>query len=118
MDPLSLIFGALANPVRRSILAKLRMGRATVKELAAPYTMSGPAITRHLKVLENAGLIQRSHDAQYRFSEIDATPLATVSSWIEDYREIWKEQLDSLEGYLDKIQNDQKTNNKGDKKQV
>lgn len=103
MDPLSVTFSALAHPVRRAMLRQLRVGKATVKELARPHEMSAPAITKHLKVLKNAGLITRSQDAQWRYSEIHVTPLIEVANWVEEYKILWNERLDRLEDYVDNL---------------
>ena len=103
-DRLSLIFSALADPTRRSILAHLLEGDATVNELAAPFAISLPAISRHLKVLETAGLITRSKDAQWRRSSIDVAPLQEVTDWMAPYRQFWDANLDRLEAHLKKIQ--------------
>jgi len=88
-DPLSLTFAALADPTRRAILARLADGPATVKELSAPFAMTGPAVSKHLKVLERAGLICRGRDAQWRPCTLDATPLRQVAEWAEPYRRFW-----------------------------
>src|SRR5687767_2223006 len=103
-DPLSATFAALADPTRRAILARLALGKTSVKELAKPFKMSGPAITKHLKVLEQAGLITRERDAQWRPAELNAKPLQDVSEWIAQYRQFWEESFDRLEDYLDEIQ--------------
>src|SRR5918998_420222 len=95
-DPLSLTFAALADPTRRAILARLSEGDASVTELAAPFAMSLPAISKHLKVLERAGLISRGRDAQWRPCRLDAGPLKDVSDWVEHYRRFWDESLDRL----------------------
>lgn len=102
-DPLSVTFSALSHPVRRDMLRQLRTGKATVKELAEPHEMSAPAITKHLKVLENAKLITRSQDAQWRFSEIRVTPLIEVANWVDEYKILWNERLDRLEEYVEKL---------------
>ena len=103
-DPLSLTFAALADPTRRAILARLAEGEATVKELAAPFDMSLPAISKHLKVLERAGLIARGRDAQWRPSRLDAGPLKEAVGWLEQYRGFWEERFDRLNDYLREIQ--------------
>jgi DNA-binding transcriptional ArsR family regulator len=103
-DPLSITFAALADPTRRAILARLALGKTSVKELAKPFKMSGPAITKHLKVLEQAGLITRGKDAQWRPAELNAQPLQEASDWIEQYRQFWEESFDRLEDYLDELQ--------------
>jgi DNA-binding transcriptional ArsR family regulator len=103
-DQLSLTFGALADPTRRGILARLSKGEASVTELAEPYEMSMPAITKHLKVLEKAGLITRGKEAQWRPCQLKAGPLQEVNSWLDQYREFWEERFDRLDEYLKKIQ--------------
>ena len=99
-DSLTTVFAALADPTRRAILARLSAGEAPVKELAKPFKMSGPAITKHLKVLERAGLISRGRQAQWRPCRIEARPLQEAASWIEHYRQFWEESFDRLEDYL------------------
>ncbi len=103
-DRLSATFAALADPTRRAILARLALGETSVTELAKPFDMSGPAVSKHLKVLENAGLIARSRDAQWRPARLEAGPLEDVAKWIEHYRRFWEESLDRLDDYLKKIQ--------------
>lgn len=105
-DPLSLTFSALAHPTRRAILARLTEGAATVKELSAPFAMSGPAISKHLRVLERAGLIRRGRDAQWRPCELDAEPLREVSEWADDFRRHWDESYDRLDAYLQRLKED------------
>ena len=100
---LDLTFGALADPTRRAILTRLADGEATVNELAEPFAMSLPAISRHLKVLERAGLIARGREAQWRPCRLKAEPLKQVSSWIEDYRAHWEQRLDNLDAYLHEL---------------
>jgi len=107
-DQLSLTFAALASPVRREILARLAEGEATVNELAAPFEMSLPAISRHLKVLEHAGLISRGREAQWRPCRLEVAPLDTASTWIEGYRQVWQERLDLLDQEIQRIQRNQK----------
>lgn len=107
-DQLSTVFGALADPTRRAILARLSAGEAPVKELAKPFNMSGPAITKHLKVLENAGLISRGREAQWRPCKLNGEPLKEVSEWLEHYRQCWEESFDRLGAYL-KTMTEQKT---------
>lgn len=102
-DTLSLTFSALAHPTRRAILARLTEGAATVKELSAPFAMSGPAISKHLRVLERAGLIKRGRDAQWRPCELDAEPLREVSEWADDFRRHWDESYDRLDAYLQRL---------------
>ena len=99
-DRLSVTFAALADPTRRAILARLSRGEATVMELAEPFEMSLPAVSRHLKVLERAGLITRGRDAQWRPCRLDAEPLKEVEAWVEEYRRFWEESFDRLEEYL------------------
>ena len=96
-------FAALASPTRRAILARLAAGEATVNELAEPFEMKLPAISKHLKVLERAGLITRGHRAQYRPCALDARPLAEVSTWTEQYRTIWEGRFDQMGDYLSKL---------------
>ena len=103
-DPLSVTLSALADPTRRGILARLATGEATVKELAEPYDMSLAAVSKHLKVLEHAGLISRGKDAQYRPCRLEAGPMRDVAGWLEHYRRFWEESLDQLEVYLAKLQ--------------
>ena len=111
-DSLSVTFAALADPTRRSILAQLARGEATVNELAAPHAMSLPAVSRHLKVLEDAGLIIKGRDAQWRPCRLEAAPLREISEWAERYRQFWDERYDRLDSYLHELQapaTDQKT---------
>ena len=103
-DRLSTIFAALADPTRRAILARLTEGDATVTELAEPFTISLPAISRHLKVLENAGLISRSRSAQWRSSSLQAGPLREATQWMEAYRRYWDDNLDRLDAHLRRLQ--------------
>ena len=100
---LSLVFGALADPTRRAILARLASGDAPVKDLARPFDLSGPAITKHLKVLERAGLISRSRQAQQRPCRIEARGLEAAADWIEEHRSLWEERLDRLGAYLETV---------------
>ena len=100
---LSTIFAALADPTRRAILARLSEGDAPVKDLAEPFELSGPAITKHLKVLERAGLISRSRERQQRPCRLEPRALAPAAEWIEQYREMWEERLDRLDSYLKSI---------------
>ena len=99
-DHLSSTLFALADPTRRGILARLATGDATVKELAEPYEMSLAAVSKHLKVLESAGLITRGREAQWRPCHLEAAPLQAVSEWLEDYRRFWDRSMDSLAAYL------------------
>ena len=103
-DKLSVTLSALADPTRRGILARLATGEATVNELARPYDMSLAAVSKHLKVLEGAGLISRGKDAQYRPCKLEAGPLRDVDGWLQTYRRFWEESLDQLEVYLAEIQ--------------
>ena len=105
-DQLDAVFGALSDPTRRAILARLTQGDATVAELAAPFRMSQPAISRHLKVLEQAGLISRSRRATARLSHLEAQPLREAVAWLFDYREYWEESYDRLDELLKSIQDD------------
>jgi DNA-binding transcriptional ArsR family regulator len=107
-DLLSTTLAALADPTRRAILARLSTGEATVNELAAPFAISLPAVSRHLKVLESAGLITRSREAQWRPCRLNAKPLRDVADWVEEYRRFWEESIDRLEEYLRDLQNKEK----------
>jgi len=100
VDRLSETFGALADPTRRAILARLASGEASVTELAAPFDMSMPAISKHLKVLERAGLIARGREAQWRPCRLQAGPLQDVAGWVEHYRKFWEQSFDRLDDYL------------------
>ena len=107
-DPLSSTFAALADPTRRAILSRLAAGESSVTALAEPFAMSLPAVTKHLKVLERAGLITRTRKAQWRPCRLEAKRLREVSAWIEQYRRFWDERIDRLEAYLLKLEaNDQ-----------
>jgi DNA-binding transcriptional ArsR family regulator len=97
-------FAALANSTRRAILARLAVGEANVKELVGRFDLSAPAISKHLKVLERAGLIARGQRAQYRPCSLDATPLAEVSTWAEQYRPVWEERFDRMDSYINELQ--------------
>ena len=103
-DRLTATFSALADPTRRAILARLACGETSVTELAEPFAMSLPAVTKHLKVLENAGLITRGREAQWRPCKLEAAPLREAAGWIEEYRQFWEERLDGLELYLRELQ--------------
>ena len=103
-DRLSLTLSALADPTRRGILARLALGEATVSELAEPYDMSMAAVSKHLKVLEKAGLISRGKEAQWRPCRLEAAPMAEVADWVENYRRFWEESLDRLGDYLAELQ--------------
>lgn len=109
-DPLSTTFQALADPTRRAILASLTTGEKTVSDLAEPFDMSMPAITKHLKVLEKAKLIERSKQAQYRPCKLRPMPLQDVDNWIEQYRRFWEESFDRLDDYLKRIQSKKEDN--------
>jgi len=102
-DHLSSTFAALADPTRRAILARLALGETSVSALAEPFEMSMPAVSKHLKVLERAGLIARGREAQWRPCRLDAGPLKDAAGWIERYRRFWAPHLDALERYLDRI---------------
>jgi DNA-binding transcriptional ArsR family regulator len=104
MDRLSETFQALADPTRRAILARLTLGETSVNELAEPFEMSLPAVSKHLKVLERAGLISRSRDAQYRPCKLEAQTLKSVDEWLDEYRRFWEQRLDRLDAYLKKLQ--------------
>jgi len=103
-DRLSTTLSALADPTRRGILARLTLGEATVSELAAPYAMSMAAVSKHLKVLEHAGLISRGREAQWRPCKLEAAPMAEVADWVEAYRRFWDQSLDRLGDYLAELQ--------------
>lgn len=103
-DQLSLTFAALADPTRRAILARLVTGECSVTELAEPFDMTLPGVSKHLRVLERAGLIARTRDAQFRRCHIDAAPLKDVVDWAEHYRELWEGRLDRLDSYLERLQ--------------
>ena len=108
-EPLSVTFSALSDPTRRAILARLAHGEATVNELAEPFEISLPAVSRHLKVLEGAGLIRRGRSAQWRPCKLEPAALKTVDDWLERYRRFWEERFDRLEDYLREIQAKEKT---------
>jgi|SRR5712691_2204692 len=107
-DHLSATFSALADPTRRAILARLASGETSVTELAEPFEISLPAVTKHLKVLERAGLITRSREAQWRPCRLEAKPLRDIADWVVQYRRFWEERLDRLEDYLRKLQTKEK----------
>jgi DNA-binding transcriptional ArsR family regulator len=107
-DTLSITFSALADPTRRAILARLSTGAATVKELSAPFTISGPAISKHLRVLERAGLIVRGREAQWRPCQLEAAPLEEVAEWAEHYRRFWDASYERLDEYLEHLKNKEK----------
>jgi len=104
MDPLSIKFAALADPTRRAILARLVLGETSVTELAEPFAMSMPAVSKHLKVLEHAGLVTRGRAAQWRPCRIEPAALKEVDDWLENYRRFWEAGLDRLEAYLGELQ--------------
>ena len=114
VDQLSKTFAALADPTRRAILGRLTKGESSVSDLAKPFKMTMPAVSKHLKVLERAGLIERGREAQWRPCRLKAKPLREVSDWVEQYRKHWEERLDRLEEYLQVLQAEEK---KGRKKQ-
>ena len=109
-DHLSDKFAALADPTRRAILARLALGETSVTELAEPFEMSLPAVSKHLKVLERAGLIARGREAQWRPCRIEVRALKEVDDWLEEYRRLWEDRLDRLEVYLSELQADQSRN--------
>jgi len=108
-DSLSTTFAALADPTRRAILARLALGETSVTELAEPFAMSMPAVSKHLKVLERAGLIVRGREAQWRPCRLEAAPLKNIAGWVDEYRRFWEESFDRLDSYLTKIQNSNST---------
>ncbi|MDQ6651766.1 MAG: metalloregulator ArsR/SmtB family transcription factor [Acidobacteriota bacterium] len=107
LDRLSITFAAIADPTRRAILARLASGEAPVSELAKPFDMSLPAVSKHLKVLENAGLIARGRDAQWRPCRLEAGPLKEVAGWVESYRLHWEQSFDRLDDYLHALKKEQ-----------
>ncbi len=109
-DRLSATFAALADPTRRGILARLASGEASVNEIAEPFDISLPAVSRHLKVLADAGLIERSREAQWRPCKLKADPLKDVADWVEHYRRFWEESFDRLDMYLRQLQKKEKKN--------
>ncbi len=113
MDQLSTTFSALADPTRRAILARLTAGEATVKELSAPFAMSGPAVSKHLRVLERAGLITRGRDAQWRPCRLEAAPLEEVAEWAENYRRFWDASYERLDDYLQDLKEKERTHDNG-----
>jgi DNA-binding transcriptional ArsR family regulator len=112
-DPLSLTFAALADPTRRAILARLAKGEASVKDLAAPFDMSQPAISKHLRVLERAGLIEQGRQAQWRPRRLRAGPLREISEWVNQYRRHWEQSFERLDSYLREL-NDRQEQGSGD----
>jgi DNA-binding transcriptional ArsR family regulator len=117
-DRLSETFGALADPTRRAILARLVSGEASVSELAAPFQISMPAISKHLKVLERAGLIARGREAQWRPCRLQAKPLQDVAVWVEHYRRFWEQSFDRLDDYLRELKTQASKKNEKEKKHV
>jgi DNA-binding transcriptional ArsR family regulator len=107
-DTLSTTFAALADPTRRAILARLALGETSVKELAEPFQMSPPAVTKHLKVLQRAGLISQGRRAQWRPCRLEASPIREVAAWAEDYRRFWEESFDRLDEYLAEMKKNKK----------
>ena len=107
-DQLSATFAALADPTRRAILARLASGEASVTELAEPFEMSMPAVSKHLKVLERAGLITRGREAQWRPCRLEAAPLRDIADWVERYRAIWEQRFNRLDDYLSGMQENEK----------
>lgn len=103
-DQLSITLSALADPTRRAILARLALGEASVNELAEPFAMSLPAVSKHLKVLEKAGLISRGREAQWRPCKLEAGPLKDLNAWLDNYRQFWEESFDKLDLYLQRLQ--------------
>ena len=115
-DHLSATFSALADPTRRAILARLALGEASVGELAEPFDMSLPAVSKHLKVLERAGLIARGREAQWRPARLEAAPLKDAANWIEHYRRFWEQSLDRLGDYLRELKAKEKEKKSGPKR--
>ena len=111
-DPLSATFAALADPTRRAILARLAAGETSVLDIAKPFDISLPAVSKHLKVLERAGLIERGREAQWRPCRLQASPLKGVADWVEFYRRFWEESLDKLGSYLEELQRKDKESRK------
>jgi DNA-binding transcriptional ArsR family regulator len=112
-DAIDNTFSALADPTRRAILARLALGETSVTELAAPFEMSMPAISKHLRVLEHAGLVERGRQAQYRPVRLRAEPLREAAGWIEQYRRFWEESFDRLDSYLKRLQAEEDKDTKG-----
>jgi len=113
---LNATFAALADPTRRAILARLASGQASVAELAEPFEMSQPAISKHLKVLERAGLISSAHDAQRRPRRLEARPLAEANEWLENYRQFWEASFENLDALLDELKSKQEKQKRGKRK--
>lgn len=116
IDQLSITFAALADPTRRAILARLATGERSVTELAEPFTMSMPAVSKHLRVLERAGLIARGREAQWRPCRIEAAPLKEVAEWTERYRAVWEQRFDRLDTYLQDLKAKEKRHGRKRKK--
>jgi DNA-binding transcriptional ArsR family regulator len=113
-DHLSATFAALADPTRRAILSRLTIGEATVAELAKPFDISPPAVTKHLKVLQRAGLITQGRQAQWRPCRLAPEPLREVAEWVEPYRRLWEERFDRLDAYLQELQSKEPENDRND----
>ena len=113
-DRLSETFAALANSTRRAMLARLAEGKANVNELAEPFDLTLPAISKHIKVLERAGLVRRAQRAQYRPCALDAAPLQEISTWAEQYRPVWEARFDRMDDYLTQLQSQRKTDEHDD----
>jgi DNA-binding transcriptional ArsR family regulator len=111
-SPIDHVFGALADPTRRAILARLADGEATVNELVAPFALSQPTISKHLKVLERAGLVSRGRSAQFRPVRLNAAPLAEAAEWLGDFRRFWTESLDRLDTYVSELRQKEKRRGK------
>ena len=114
-DPLSTTFAALADPTRRAILARLATGEATVTELARPFDMSLPGVSKHLKVLRDAGLVSQGRDAQWRPCRLETAHLRDVAVWVEQYRRIWEERMDRLDSYLRDVQGQEERDDRSDR---
>lgn len=115
-ERLDRVFAALSDPTRRAILARLADGEATVNELVEPFRLSQPTVSKHLKVLERAGLVSRGREAQFRPVRLNASPLAEVDRWVGDYRRFWEESLDRLELYVDELKRKEKRHGRGTKR--
>lgn len=113
-DPLSVTFAALADPTRRAILARLAAGAATVKELASPFAMSGPAVSKHLRVLERAGLIARGRESRWRPCRLEAGPIREVAAWAEGYRHAWDSNYARLDQYLQRLKERETDHDRGE----
>ena len=115
-DPLSTTFAALADPTRRAILSRLLMGECSVSDLAEPFDMTLPAVSKHLRVLERAGLVTQRREAQWRHCSVEPGPLREVADWTERYRHLWEQRLDQLEQYLEQIKPKEKNNGRKQRK--